>query len=245
MMKVLCLVLALAIPAVVVSAAGLPTVYVIGDSISSLTKRRPGYAFYAADALKGVASISHNANPVRSPDPELHWNARDTGWGLEYMHAWLDGRHFDVITFNFGLWDLAYRAPTPRNPWNCDLKTGRLSTTPESYEKNLDVIADFIKPHARMVVWVDTTPIPAANGCRQPGAEVAYNAIAERVAKAHGFLILHFESRDQKQADVHYTAAGFRLLGQQYATCLRYALRAQTGASGSCPNRLTGAGGSD
>lgn len=245
MRKMLFLVIALALPAVVASAARQPTVYVIGDSISSLAKRRPGYAFYAADMLKGVVSISHNANPVHSPDPELHWNARDTEWGLEYMHSWLDGRHFDVITFNFGLWDLAYRAPTPRNAWNCDVKTGKLSTTPELYEKNLNGIADFIKPHARVVVWVDTTPIPAGNGCRQTSAEVAYNAIAERVAGAHGFLILRFESRGQKKADVHYTAAGFKFLGQQYAACMRFALRTQAGASGVCPNGLTESGRAD
>ena len=75
-------------------AEGLPKVLLIGDSISI------GYTPHVAAALRGQVQVKHHAG-----------NAQHTGTGLKQLKRWLGDTEWDVIHFNWGLWDLCYRHP--------------------------------------------------------------------------------------------------------------------------------------
>jgi hypothetical protein len=73
---------------------GLPNVLIVGDSISI------GYTKPVAELLKDVANVQRpNAN------------CGDTTSGLNSLTRWLGETKWDVIHFNWGLWDLCYRHP--------------------------------------------------------------------------------------------------------------------------------------
>ena len=69
-------------------AAGLPNVLIIGDSISL------GYTEQVKKLLKDKANVVH---------PPC--NCQDSGTGVRSMEAWLGKAKWDVVHFNFGIWD--------------------------------------------------------------------------------------------------------------------------------------------
>jgi hypothetical protein len=99
----------------------LPKVLIIGDSISG------GYTPRVADLLKGKALIKHNPG-----------NAQHTGTGIEKLDDWLGTTDWDVIHFNWGLWDLCYRHPESKVQGRRDKVRGTVTTPIDVYEKNLD-----------------------------------------------------------------------------------------------------------
>lgn len=80
-------------------AKPLPRALLIGDSICG------GYC-------KGVrAKLAGKAVLVKPTD-----NGRDTWRGLEKLDEWLGDGKWDVVHFNWGLWDVAYRPGGTRGP---------------------------------------------------------------------------------------------------------------------------------
>jgi hypothetical protein len=77
------------IPAAAASPTDLPRVLLIGDSISG------GYQKEVKRLLEGKAVV------VKNPG-----NAEYTGTGLKKLHEWLGDEKWDVIHFNWGLWDM-------------------------------------------------------------------------------------------------------------------------------------------
>ena len=69
--------------------ASLPRILIIGDSISI------GYTPFVKELFQGRAEVVHNPG-----------NAQHTGTGLENIDLWLGDGHWDVIHFNWSLWDL-------------------------------------------------------------------------------------------------------------------------------------------
>jgi hypothetical protein len=96
-------------------------VLIIGDSISI------GYFPFVKEALSDVAVLRHNPG-----------NAEYTGYGLENIKQWIGNEKWDVIQFNWGLWDLAYRMGEGKNRKGLNKKKGTLTTPPDEYAKNLD-----------------------------------------------------------------------------------------------------------
>ena len=80
-----------------------PCVLLIGDSISL------GYTPFVKELLKDEASVEHHPG-----------NAQHTGTGLEKLDGWLGDKKWDVIHFNWGLWDLCYRHPEAKTGGNRD-----------------------------------------------------------------------------------------------------------------------------
>lgn len=187
----------------------LPKVLILGDSISM------GYTNMVRDGLKGKANV------VRPKD-----NCGDTVIGLEKLDAWLGDRDWDVIHFNWGLWDLCYRNPKLGKAGNRDKVNGKISVTPEDYEKNLDQLVTKLKATGATLIWASTTFVPEGESGRHAGDEVKYNEVAARVMGKHGVAIndLHALSASFKPemfvrpGDVHYTAAGSQKLADQVVT---------------------------
>ncbi|MEM7013217.1 MAG: SGNH/GDSL hydrolase family protein, partial [Verrucomicrobiota bacterium] len=113
----------------------LPRYLFIGDSISG------NYGPGLREALAGKFNIHHPPT-----------NCGPSGKGKNQMQAWLGGyedkgRHWDVISFNFGHWDAG--------------------NTKADYQANLEAVIQQLKPTGAKLTWVTTCPVP--NGFEKAG----------------------------------------------------------------------------
>jgi len=169
----------------------------------------------------------------RGPD-----NCGDTTIGLANIDRYLGEVKWDVIHFNWGLWDLCYRNPESRNQGNRDKVNGSVSTIPEDYETQLETLVKRLRQTGAKLIWASTTLVPEGEIGRFVGDDVKYNAIAARVMQRHdipidipindlhaltaAFPADHFVG----PGDVHFTAAGSNKLADQVAATIRAALAA-------------------
>lgn len=197
----------------------LPNVLLIGDSISI------GYTLDVRKRLKGKADV------FRIPT-----NGQASDFGLKNIDKWLDGRKWDVIHFNWGLWDLCYRNPKVKTQGNRDKVNGKLSVTPEQYEQNIETIVTRLKATGARLIWASTTVVPEGEAGRIVGDEVKYNMIAARVMQRHGIPTDDLHALSKSFAgkfsagphDVHFTAAGYQLLANQVAAEITRLLETKT-----------------
>jgi acetyl esterase len=191
----------------------LPDVLIIGDSISI------GYTRAVRATLAGKANVWR---PMRGKGPD---NCGDTVIGLEKIDGWLGKQKWDVIHFNWGLWDLCYRDPNVEKQGNRDKIGGKISVTPEDYEKNLEQLVTRLKATGATLIWANTTVVPEGETGRFVGDDEKYNAIAARVMERHGIPTddLHALTKgfsgtfSVKPDDVHYTVAGYEKIAVQVA----------------------------
>lgn len=202
---------------------GLPKVLILGDSISI------GYFPAVKELLKGKASISRPST-----------NCGDTPRGLREINKWLGDTKWDVIHFNWGLWDLSYRNPEIKGRPNGDKVNGKLSVKPEDYEKNLNTLVDRLQQTGASLVWASTTAVPKGDAGRFVGDDVKYNAIAAKVMAQRGIPIddLHAASAAMppemslKPGDVHFKKEGSAQLARQVASSISSALESRNMKSG-------------
>ena len=178
----------------------LPRVLIIGDSISI------GYTPRVRKLLKGKAN-------VHRPKTNCRWSA----FGNEKILDWIGNSKWDLIHFNFGLWDwYGWKQPN--------------KSTPESYAKNLEGVVEKLKSTGAKLVFAVTTP-----PCIGPEKKVqfivsderaeSFNRSALAVMKKNSVIIndlysLIGNNRKQYQRgvnDVHYNDAGRDLLATEVA----------------------------
>ncbi|MCF7730515.1 MAG: SGNH/GDSL hydrolase family protein [Akkermansiaceae bacterium] len=196
--------------------ARLPRVLIIGDSISI------GYTPPLAEMLKGEALVTHHKG-----------NAQFTGTGLRMLDQWIGKTKWDVIHFNWGLWDLCYRHPDSKVQGNRDKVKGTLTTTPEQYEKNLDQLVTRLQQPGATLIWASTTLVPDGEAGRIVGDDKKYNDIAARVMQQHGIPIddLYGLTKGfppalfQEPGNVHYSKEGYRRIAGQVAGEIRNAIK--------------------
>ncbi|NQZ56613.1 MAG: SGNH/GDSL hydrolase family protein [Lentisphaeraceae bacterium] len=111
----------------------LPKVLLIGDSISL------SYTSHVIEALKGTAAVSRAKG-----------NCQYTGFGLEKLDKWLGKTKWDVIHFNWGLWDI-YGWRYSKDP--------KVDLSPGAYEKRLDQLLVRLKKTGSTLIWCTTTPV--------------------------------------------------------------------------------------
>jgi acyl-CoA thioesterase-1 len=113
----------------------LPRYLCIGDSISY------NYAKALREALAGKANVHH-------PPTNCGPSGKGVGNIVEWLGAWeVKGRHWDVISFNFGHWDAG--------------------GTKEKYQANLEIVIREMKKTGAKLIWVTTCPVP--EGCKPAG----------------------------------------------------------------------------
>ena len=188
----------------------LPRVLLIGDSISI------GYTLGVRELLAGKANVH------RVPT-----NGGSTQKGLAQLDRWLGDRQWDVIHFNWGLHDLKYMGPAGENladPGND--QNGQL-TPLDQYGPNLDQLMAQLQTTGARLIWCNTTPVPDGARGRVPGDAARYNAVAREIASQRAIpvndlfrLAASKLSTIQKPANVHFTAAGSRLLAEQVASLI-------------------------
>lgn len=184
----------------------LPLVLLIGDSISI------GYTPFVQEMFKGRADVQR-----------IKGNGQHTATGLEKIDEWLGDGDWDVIHFNWGLWDLCYRHPESTNQGHRDKERGTLTHTLDVYESNLEKLVVRLKKTDAKLIWANTTFVPEGEAGRIFGDELNYNAAAARVMERHGILTNDLRSLTasfnadlfRAPGDVHFLAEGSRKLGIQ------------------------------
>jgi alpha-L-fucosidase len=171
----------------------LPHVLLIGDSICG------GYQKGVKKLLADKAVVVKNKG-----------NGEHTRTGLKKLDEWLGDGKWDVIHFNWGLWDVAYRNPKSKNFGHLDKVDGKITTTLPEYEKNLRELVARLKKTSATLVWAGTTPVPDGEPGRIKGDEVKYNAVAAKIMAENSIAIddLHAEVIRQgrpKTNNVHDT----------------------------------------
>lgn len=192
-----------------------PNVLLIGDSIS---------IGYTVETRKQLAA---HADVFRVPS-----NAKHTSFGVKKLTTWLKTKKWDVIHFNWGLWDICYRNPNAKTQGHRDKVNGTLTTSPELYQNNLEnILAQLQKTKAKLI-WASTTPVPDHEIGRYQGDEIKYNKIAHKIMSKHGVKIndlhQHVLNSPQKiqraKGDVHFTQAGSHYLAEKVASSIKEVL---------------------
>jgi hypothetical protein len=186
-----------------------PKVLIIGDSISL------GYTPHVKELLKDEAIVVHHEG-----------NAQYTGFGLLKIDEWLGEESWDVIHFNWGLWDMygwAYQ-DTLR--------------TPDTYTKNLETLLARLEKTGAKLIWASTTPV-----CPEPEihnllvidlkTEKAFRKAALKVMRKHKIhvndLYRAIKPKQNEYAiggdDVHFTSEGYQYLAEKVAEEIRKKLK--------------------
>lgn len=200
----------------------LPNVLLLGDSISI------GYTREVRMRLRGRANIYRPLNASRQGAE----NCRDTRFGLERIDAWLLGRKWDVIHFNWGLWDFCYRNPAGKISGNRDKKNGTIAVPMEEYIRNIDRLVARLRATEATLIWASTTVIPPDEPGRFVGDALRYNAAAAAIMARHKIAIddLHAVSAAfppayfRAPADVHPNEEGSSRLADAVAGAVLEAL---------------------
>lgn len=193
-----------------------PNVLIIGDSISL------GYTPHVVKMMKDEARVVHHKG-----------NAQHTGTGLKKLDQWLGDKQWDVIHFNWGLWDLCYRHPESKSQGNRDKVRGTLTTSQQQYEQNLDKLVSRLKQTKAVLIWGNITVVPEGEDGRKVGDDLRYNEAAKRVMKKHGVQINDLNKLSRtfskelftKPGDVHFLSEGYRQLAEQVSTSIRAAIQ--------------------
>lgn len=105
------------------------------------------------------------------------------GGGLDLEGGW------DVIHFNFGVWDQEYRDPKSPNKKG-EPGQGVIRTSIEDYEKNLRKVVARLKETKATLIWASTTSILKDTPGYVGGEMVdKYNAVAAKVMTENGITI--------------------------------------------------------
>ncbi len=187
-----------------------PNVLLIGDSISI------GYTIDVRKALHGKADV------FRIPG-----NGKNSAYGQKNIKKWLamNNGNWDVIHFNWGLWDLCYRHPKSKTQGHRDKINGTITASPEQYRVNMEkIVAQLKKSHAKLI-WCATTPVPEHEAGRKLGDDLIYNQIAAEIMKKneiaindlHAHTLLKHAEIQIKDGDVHFNKKGSAYLAQKVA----------------------------
>lgn len=193
----------------------LPNVLIIGDSISI------GFTRNVRALLVGKANVYRPclADGTRSD------NCGDTAKGLQCLDAWLAGRDWDVIHFNWGMHDVKYVPVKDEKGKIPDPKNRKQVRTPEEYAQNLEQLVAKLKARGKKLIFATTTLVPPGEPARIPGDELKYNQAAVEVMQKHGIKVNDLHALTAQfpanyfyaPANVHYSSEGYQKLADQVA----------------------------
>ncbi len=186
----------------------LPKVLIIGDSISM------AYTPIVKKELEGKAVVTRNKG-----------NAGPSIRAVKFIDSWLGETEWDVIHFNWGLWDYY--------GW----EYAKEDLSPDAYEKRLEKLVTRLKKTGARLIWGTTTPIcPGAEKTMTkrfdstvvitPELEKKYLDAARRVMEKYEVQIndLHAIPDLRKHAiddnDVHYVKEGNQMIAEQVAKAI-------------------------
>ncbi len=188
----------------------LPKVLLVGDSISS------AYLQPVAKALEGKAVVAKSSD-----------NGESTAVGVLKIDGWLGDTKWDVIHFNWGVWDIygwQYAAD---------------DRSPAAYAQRLETLVVRMKKTGAKLIWATTTPCPPKAEATMlkrwkkevvigPDLEREYRDAALQVMKKHDVqvndlyaLLKPRQSELQKEDNVHFSQAAAYLMAKQVADSIQ------------------------
>ena len=207
----------------------LPKVLLIGDSITG------GYCQTVAKALEGEAVVAKSSD-----------NGESTAVGVKKIDGWLGDTKWDVIHFNWGVWDMY--------GW----QYASDDRSPAMYAQRLETLVVRMQKTGAKLIWATTTPVPPkpeATMLKRWKKEVVisqelesqYREAALQVMKKHDVqvddlyaLMKPRQKEFQKDDNVHFSAAGSALMAKQVADCILKSLCSERpigrSAAGTAPN---------
>lgn len=151
-----------------------PKVLIIGDSISM------GYTSHIKKGLAGKAQVFHNPG-----------NAQHSGFGVQKVKEWVGEGDWDVIQFNWGLWDLCYRSTDSPVQGGRDKINGQITNSIDVYRANLDSIVTIMKQETKAkLIFITTSYVPEDEEGRFYEDAMEYNDAAIEVMEKHGVQVL-------------------------------------------------------
>jgi len=189
----------------------LPNVLLLGDSISI------GYTIPVRQFLLGKANV------YRAPENCCH-----TGYALEQtvgsnhprLKTWLGTNQWNVIHFNWGIWDTHGIDKTTRALIQDESKVApdqvRCRYSLAQYRTNLTEIVTMLQGTGARLIWASTTPLMNRKGARFDDV-LKYNAVAAEVMKEHGIPIndLYTFTLSETKTWQHGDGCHFLPLGNQ------------------------------
>jgi hypothetical protein len=201
-------------PVIAPNPDGLPLVLLIGDSISG------AYQPTVTKELAGKAIVAKSGD-----------NGESTAVGVIKIDGWLGDTKWDVIHFNWGLWDMY--------GW----QYASDDRSPKMYEKRLEQLVERMKKTGAKLIWATTTPTPPKPEKAMlkrwkkevvipKELETEYREAALRVMKKHGVqindlhaAILPHVKELQPDGDVHYKTGGNVILGKKVSESIHACLK--------------------
>lgn len=196
--------------------ADLPRVLIIGDSISG------GYYKSTVKSLEGKAAVSHNPG-----------NGEWTGTGVKKIDEWLGDGKWDVIHFNWGLWDIY--------GW----RYAKEDRSPKAYAERLETLVTRMEKTGAKLIWATTTPVcpgPEKTMLEKwkteviisPELEQQYRDAALEVMKRHNVQINdlyatvkpELEKLSPAPDNVHFNGGGSQRLAAKVSKAIIQALDA-------------------
>ena len=198
------------------SAEPRPKVLILGDSISM------GYTPEVRALLLDTAEVLRPAE-----------NCQHTAHGLNRIKAWLGTNKWDVIHFNWGIWDthmLDAKGQLVRNE-SAAPETLHIRHTSEQYRTNLVKLVEALAATGAKLIWASTTPILSRSGKRFDDIKTL-NTVAADVMRARRIAIndlyeftLPHVAEWQSGDKVHFNATGNKELGKRVVENIRAALK--------------------
>eukprot|EP00117_Sycon_ciliatum_P012603 scpid74168/ scgid13611/ len=169
---------------------------VIGDSISI------GYTPHLVPHINTTFEVQH-----------IHINGGNSDRGKTCLTHWLGENHWDFISYNFGLHDIAHDAE---------------QLTLQQYTENMVNITERLNNTGAKLLWVDTTPVPnvAVSPERHDSDVKAFNAAVASILTKYEIPTDDLYGWVEKKCgdgysscpgiqlpkNVHYTPAGYDYL---------------------------------
>ncbi|MFT5128668.1 MAG: hypothetical protein ACI8W8_002286, partial [Rhodothermales bacterium] len=195
---------------------GLPNVLIIGDSISI------GYTLAVRKLLRGRADV------FRPPT-----NCQYSAHGAANMRGWLGTTKWDVIHFNFGIWDVhcLRNGILVLDQAQFDKNELKRRITTSGYVENLARIIESLKTSDAKLIWASTTPW-VSYGDDTKALIARNNSAAAELMKKEGVAINDLYGLALPQAEdwlaedgVHFRRSGYEQLAKQVAASISAALR--------------------
>ena len=188
----------------------LPKVLIIGDSISI------GYTPYVIENLKVVAEVRRHKG-----------NAGPTIRGVARIEEWIGDGNWDLIHFNWGLWDMY--------GWEYHKE----DRSPKAYRQRLESLVRRLKKTGAKLVWATTTPACPANETTMErrfkqkvrisselerkyleAALTVMNKHGVKVNDLHAFMKPLWPKYAIADNNVHFSKLGSRKLGEKVAKAI-------------------------
>jgi lysophospholipase L1-like esterase len=195
----------------------LPNVLIIGDSISI------GYTVAVRKLLDGKADVFRPAT-----------NCRYSGYGAQNVKAWIANKKWDVIHFNFGIWDTHYfhkeKIVPMQDLGNYQKEDLRRRYTHKQYVENLKKVLDAIKQTKAKLIWASATPFVSYGEDTKVFLAENNNAAA-KLMKDNGVMLndlytlaLPNLKEWQLKDGCHFNSKGYQKLAKQVASSISEAL---------------------